>query len=456
MDPVDLRCSGTTPGLLETLTPGLEETHAPLTSAAAVREAHRCLYCYDAPCTHACPTHIDIPGFIKKIATANLLGSAQTILDANLLGATCARVCPVQELCEGSCVLGPSSSPISIGRLQRYAMDYVYERGVQVVAAAPATGRKVAVIGSGPAGLSCAGELARKGHEVTVFEKRDLAGGLSTYGIISLREPVEVALAEAAMIEQLGVTIKTGMELGRDVTLAALQKDFDMVVLSVGLGRSPQLGIPGEEHVLDGLVYVEGSKIPDVPLTIGRQVLVVGAGNTAIDCATIAKRLGAERVTIVYRRSEKEMTAYPHEVEFALKEGIEFRFLAQPVETIVDGGRVVGLRCIQMQLGATDASGRAASTPIPGSEFVLKADQIVKAIGQQKPSIATELGLKAENGYIAVDSDFETSIPGVFAIGDCIRHRGEASTVMAVQDGKMAANALHARLATTETAVAGA
>lgn len=446
MDPLAFGSSGSAPGLQEAL--------APLASAAAVREAHRCLYCYDAPCTHACPTHIDIPGFIKKISTANLIGSAQTILDANLLGATCARVCPVQELCEGSCVLGPSSGPIAIGRLQRYAMDYVYERGVQVVTAGPSTGRKVAVIGSGPAGLSCAGELARKGHTVTVFEKRPLAGGLSTYGIISLREPVEVALAEVAMLEQLGVTIETGVELGTDISLVTLQKDFDMVVLSVGLGRSPDLGIPGEEHLVDGLVYVEGSKVADVPLTIGRQVVVVGAGNTAIDCATIAKRLGAERVTIVYRRSGREMTAYPHEVEFALAEGIEFRFLSQPVEAVLEDGKVAGLRCIQMKLGEPDASGRRTSTPVPGSEFVLPTDQVVKAIGQQKPAIAVALGLKTQGGYIAVDDRFETSTAGVFAIGDCIRHRGEASTVMAVQDGKMAAQALHARLAMNENATA--
>ena len=426
--------------------PTLSETLDPLTRVAALREAHRCLYCYDAPCTHACPTHIDIPGFIKKIATDNLLGSAQTILDANLLGATCSRVCPVQELCEGACVLGASHQPITIGRLQRHAMDHVYSRGIEVVLAAASTGRKIAVIGSGPAGLSCAGELARRGHSVTVFEKRDLPGGLSTYGIISLREPVEVALDEVKMLEKLGVIVKTGFELGRNLQLSELQQQFEMVVLSVGLGQVPLLGIPGEEHVLDGLEYVEGSKVAAEPLVVGRHVVVVGAGNTAIDCATIAKRLGAERVTIVYRRTDREMTAYEHEYEFAKKEGIEFRFLAQPQAVVLEDGRVTSLLCAQMKLGAPDASGRPSPEPVAGQEFVVQADQIVKAIGQKKPAIAALLNLKTINGYIAVDDDFESSVPGVFAIGDCIRSRGEASTVMAVQDGKMAAVALHARL----------
>lgn len=435
---------------------GLQETLDPLTRVAALREAHRCLYCYDAPCTHACPTHIDIPGFIKKIATGNLLGSAQTILDANLLGATCSRVCPVQELCEGACVLGESHQPISIGRLQRHAMDYVYGRGLAVVEVAPDTGHTVAIAGSGPAALSCAGELARRGHRVTIFERRDLAGGLSTYGIISLREPVEVALAEVTMIQQLGVVIETGVELGRDVQLAELQQRFDMVVLSIGLGRTPGLGIAGEEYMLDGLEYVEGSKIAAEPLVVGRQVVVIGAGNTAIDCATIARRLGAERVSIVYRRSEREMTAYRHEYEFAKQEGIEFRFLAQPVEVVVEDGQVAGLVCTQMKLGAPDASGRARAEPVAGSGFLLAADQIVKAIGQQKPALAARLGLKSHNGFIDVDGNFETSLPGVFAIGDCVRSRGNATTVMAVQDGKMAAAVLHARLTADVTSGKGA
>ncbi len=259
---------------------GLVEMFEPLTRVAALREANRCLFCYDAPCTHACPTHIDIPGFIKKIATGNMVGSARTILDANLLGATCARVCPVQELCEGSCVLGDNHQPIAIGRLQRHAMAHVYERGIEVVRAGIPTGHKVAVVGSGPAGLSCAGELARRGHSVTVFERRELPGGLSTYGIIALREPVDVALAEVRMIERLGVTVKTGVELGRDVQLAELQAEFEMVVLSVGLGATAELGIPGEEHIQDGLEYVEGSKVAAEPLRVGRHVIVIGAGNT--------------------------------------------------------------------------------------------------------------------------------------------------------------------------------
>jgi len=255
-------------------THALAEQLSPLTQNAAAIEADRCLYCYDAPCTHACPTHIDIPRFIKKIASNNLRGSAETIFASNLLGATCARVCPVQELCEGACVLGADHKPISIGRLQRYAMDYARDhRSYPVVNASP-TGRSIAVIGAGPAGLSCAGELAKLGHTVTIFEKRTQPGGLSTYGIIALREPVDVALNEARMIEGLGVTIKTGVDFGKDLSLPALQKDFDAVVLSVGLGRTPGLGIEGEEAIIDGLEFIEASKANAASLKVGRNVIV--------------------------------------------------------------------------------------------------------------------------------------------------------------------------------------
>jgi dihydropyrimidine dehydrogenase (NAD+) subunit PreT len=431
----------------------LAEALPPLTSHEALVEANRCLYCYDAPCTHACPTHIDIPRFIKKIATDNLIGSARTILDANLLGATCARVCPVQELCEGACVLGSEHKPIMIGRLQRYAMDYAYAARQDLVRSVPSAGCKIAVIGAGPAGLSCAGELARRGHAVTLFEKRSLGGGLSTYGIIVLREPIDIALAEVDMIRRLGVELKTNYEIERDISFQELQSNYDAVFLSCGLGTTPLLGIPGDEHCIDGLEYIEQSKINRASLRIGRQVVVIGAGNTAIDCATIAKRLGAERVTMIYRRTEQEMTAYPHEYDFIKKEGVEFRFLTQPMRVLLEAGVVIGIECVRTELSGVDRSGRPAPHPVPGSEFVIPTDQIVKAIGQNKPSLARSFWLETVSGFIKVDGDYETSVPGLFAGGDCIRGSGAASTVMAVQDGKLAAHAIHRKL-TTEPVLA--
>jgi dihydropyrimidine dehydrogenase (NAD+) subunit PreT len=429
---------------------GLAEHLPPLTAQEALVEANRCLFCYDAPCTHACPTHIDIPRFIRKITTDNLIGSARTIFEANLLGATCARVCPVQELCEGACVLGAEHKPIMIGRLQRHAMDYAYGRGVSVMKVAQATGRKVAVVGSGPAGLSCAGELARRGHQVTVFERRSLAGGLSTYGIISLREPIEASLAEVRMIERLGVRIERGIELGSGLSLDDLRARFDAVFLGLGLGATPAMGIAGEEHVLDGLAYIELSKLNGAGMTIGRDVAVIGAGNTAIDCATIARRLGAERVTMIYRRTAREMTAYPHEYDFVKREGVEFRFLTQPVGVETENERVTGLRAVRMELGPPDASGRRVPRAVAGSEFTIVTDQVVKAVGQEKPSLAERLGLAMERGYIRVSAEFETSMPGVFAGGDCVRAKNAASTVMAVQDGKLAAAAIHRCVMETE------
>lgn len=411
----------------------LAEHLPPLTNHEALVEANRCLFCYDAPCTKACPTHIDIPRFIKKIATDNLTGSARTILSSNLLGATCARVCPVQELCEGACVLGSEHKPISIGRLQRFAMDNFYSRESLPFTPAPSTGKKVAIIGAGAAGLSCSGELRKFGHAVTIYEKRPLPGGLSTYGIISLREPIEIALAEVEMLKRLGVEVTTGIELCHNISLPELQAKFDAVFLSSGQGYTPQLNIPGEEFILDGLAYVEQSKLNPTNMQIGRNVVIIGAGNTAIDCATIAKRLGslevpASNVTILYRRSAAEMSAYDHEYQFAKNEGIEFRFYTQPSRVILENNAVIGLECLDTQAGTT---------------FLLKTDQIVKAIGQQRPSLAAQLGLQVNRGFIDVNSEYETSIPKLFAGGDCIRAAGNCSTVMAVQDGKLAARAIH-------------
>ena len=430
----------------EELAVRFSDLHPAFDSQSALVESNRCLYCFDAPCTHACPTHIDIPRFIKKIATGNLAGSARAIFEANLLGATCARVCPVQELCEGACVLGADHKPIMIGRLQRYAMDYVYDRNLSVIEVAAPTGKSVAVIGSGPAGLSCAGELARRGHSVTIFERRQLAGGLSTYGIIALREPLEAALVEVNMIERLGVRIEKNAELGRNLDLDEIRARFRAVFLSIGLGTTPAMDIPGEELILDGLHYIEQSKLNNGAMRIGRNVVVIGAGNTAIDCATIAKRLGAEQVTMLYRRTPEEMTAYPHEYEFVKKEGVESRFLAQPVRVLAENGQVKGLTCVRTELGPADASGRRAPRPIEGSDFTICADQVVKAVGQERPGLAAKLGLATEKGFIQVNAEFETSIPGVFAGGDCIRAKNAASTVMAVEDGKLAAMAIHERI----------
>jgi glutamate synthase (NADPH/NADH) small chain len=428
------------------------EYHPPLTDREALIEANRCLFCFDAPCTHACPTHIDIPRFIKKISTRNTLGSARTILESNFLGSTCARVCPVQELCEGACVLGADHKPIQIGRLQRYATDHVMDRGIDVFKPGTPTGKKVAVIGAGPAGLSCAAELAKLGHSVTVLEKKPLAGGLSTYGIVVFREPVEVSLAEVEMVKRLGVEIKTGINVGVDISLENLTSGFDAVFIGVGLGKVPTLGIPGENlpGVVDGIEFIEATKTQKLEtIKVGKRVAVIGAGNTAIDAATIAKRLGAEQVVMVYRRTAMEMTAYDFEYEFAKSEGIEYRFLTAPV-AVKGETHVTGLECIRMQLGAPDASGRPRPEPVPDSNFTLECDMVITAIGQEKQtSLAEQLGLKVEKGYVMVDlQTCQTSRPGVYAGGDCVRLTGDASTVMAVQDGKIAAKGIHSMLET--------
>lgn len=437
-----------------TLEERFQEYHPPLSEREAVTEANRCLFCHDAPCMTACPTHIDIPTFIKKIATGNVKGSARTILESNLLGATCSRVCPVEELCEGACVLAHDHKPIMIGRLQRYAMDYAGQRKIKYFQQGLLNGRKVAVVGAGPAGLSCAGELAKIGFEVTCFERKPLAGGLDTYGIVVFREPVEVSLAEVKMIEDLGVKVKTNVMVGKDVKFEDLVRDYDAVFVGVGLGAVPALETPGEEleGVVDGLEFIEETKIkPLNTIKFGKRVCVIGAGNTAIDCVTIARRLGAERVMIVYRRSEAEMPCYHFEYEFAMREGVTFMLLTQPVEIIGKDGKVEALRCIRMDLGGPDASGRRVPIPIPNSEFVVHCDMVIKAIGQKKhhPVLEKlgEFGVKNSKGYILVDpATNRTDNPKIFAGGDCVRIRGEASTVMAVQDGKIAAKAIYEQL----------
>jgi dihydropyrimidine dehydrogenase (NAD+) subunit PreT len=431
------------------------ELKPPMTRREAKLEANRCLYCFDAPCIKACPTHIDIPTFIKKIATDNVTGAAVTILEANLMGASCSRVCPVEELCEGACVLG-DHQPIQIGRLQRYATDHLYDKGIVPFKPAPTNGKRVAVVGAGPAGLTCAGELAKLGYAVTVFEKNELPGGLSTYGIVVMREPIRVALAEVEFVKKLGVEIRTGVEIGKDVLAERLLSDFDAVFLAAGMGKVPEMQIPGEElaGVTEALSFIAKTKLAEKEglerlkaIPIGKQVVVIGAGNTAIDAATIAKRLGAEQVTIVYRRSEKEMPAYDFEYSFIKNEGAEFRFLTQPVEVLGENGMVVGLKCLKMQLSAPGEDGRRQPIPVPGSEHVIACDQVIKAIGQEKlTSLFTAFGVGLERGYVKVDEHLRTSNPKVFAGGDCIRATGQAMTVTATEDGKQAARSIHAWL----------
>lgn len=441
---------------LEVLEDRFSEIKPPMTYREAKLEANRCLYCFDAPCVQACPTHIDIPLFIRQIATDNATGSAVTILESNLLGATCARVCPVEELCEGACVMGEHHKPIEIGRLQRYATDHLSERGIQPFTPREPNGRRVAVIGAGPAGLSCAGELALEGHDVTVFEKNELPGGLSTYGIVVMREPIRVSLEEVEFIRSLGVKIQTGVEVGVDIPAQQILEEFDAVFLGVGMGRVPDMHIPGEElhGVTEALSFIAASKLAerdglanlrDIPL--GRHVAVIGAGNTAIDAATIAKRLGAERVTIVYRRTDQEMPAYDFEYAFVKNEGVEFRFLSQPVAVLGEDGRVTGLECIRTEVTEPDEDGRRGIRELPGSNYVIECDQVIKAIGQEKlAGVLAGFGVETERGYALIDNQMRTSNPRVFAGGDATKLTGEAMTVTAVQDGKLAARYIHAWL----------
>ncbi|MDN6099027.1 NAD(P)-dependent oxidoreductase [Corynebacterium flavescens] len=421
-----------------------EELHQPFRPEEAQFEAERCLYCADAPCMQACPTHIDIPGFIKKIDTGNVTGSAKTILQANFLGGTCARVCPVEELCEGACVLNKTERPISIGRLQRYATDYSAHKDEALLKAGTPTGKKVLVVGSGPAGLSAAATLAQSGHFVEVWERREMAGGLSTYGIITLREPIEVALHEVKMVEQLGVKVSTNTSLETQEELVRVASEFDAVYLGTGLGKVPGLDFPGADKAVDGLEFIAQFKTAPDSLIPPRRVVVIGAGNTAIDAATTARQCGAQ-ATIIYRRTPGEMTAFDAEYEFATNFGIEFQFLAAPAEILLDeDGEVSGIRGTRMEVDGVDAAGRKRVVPSGEPDVIIPCDMVISAIGQEKYEEENSFGLGLNRGFLDVESFKATGqFENVFAGGDAIRVTGDASTVMAVQDGKLAARAIN-------------
>lgn len=431
------------------------EVEPGLTTREAVEESNRCLYCYDAPCIKACPTGIDIPTFIKKIASGNLLGSAKTIMSSNPVGASCARVCPTEELCEGACVLNHSTKPIMIGNLQRYATDWAIKNEQTLFQPGESNGKTVAVIGGGPAGLAAARELARLGYDVTIFEAAEKAGGLNTYGIVSFRLPQKISYWEVEQVEKLNVKIRTNTVVGKDISVEQITKDFDNIILAVGMAHVPNLGVEGEnlDGVYDAIEFVKATKSGQLSNDlVGKRVVVIGAGNTAIDGATCSVRLGAENVKILYRRTEEEMTAYDFEYEFAKQDGVEFRWLTAPKRIIGDeSGRVTGIECIKMKLGESEKDGRRRPVAIEGSEHVIPVDAIVKAIGQTRHlELIESFGLNHAGGVVKVDQGtLQTSNPKIFACGDVVfgKGLGDAMVVTAAQQGKDVAYAIHKQYA---------
>ncbi|AOI80797.1 NAD(P)-dependent oxidoreductase [Burkholderia sp. NRF60-BP8] len=409
-----------------------------LDPTAAAAAASRCHYCYDAPCVHACPTQIDIPSFIRKIGNGNLKGAAMDILSANPLGGMCARVCPTEILCEGACVRNhQDAQPVAIGALQRHATDWAMQTGAVQFRRAPETGRQVAVVGAGPAGLACAHRLALAGHRVTLFDARPKAGGLNEYGIAAYKTVDDFAQREVEWLLSVGgITLETGVALGRDVTLDALREQHDAVFLAMGLGGVRALAIDGEQlgGVMNAVDFIEqvrqADELANVP--VGRRVVVIGGGNTAIDAAVQSRKLGAERVTMVYRRGVDAMSATWAEREFAQKSGVALVTHAKPVRMAGANGQVTGVEF------------EAAS----GERFTVDADMVLKAIGQTLvPDGIAAMLLTADGARIAVDADRRTALPDVWAGGDCAATDGVDLTVQAVQDGKRAAASIDATLA---------
>jgi glutamate synthase (NADPH/NADH) small chain len=421
----------------------------PLDHKRALVESNRCFYCYDAPCIEACPTSIDIPSFIRSIAVGDAIGSAETILEANIMGGMCARVCPVEILCEDSCVRNHSEDkPVQIGALQRYATDALVAAGKQPFVRAPLSGRRVAVVGGGPAGLSAAHRLSRLGHDVTVYEAREKLGGLNEYGIAAYKTVHDFAQTEVSFILALGgIHVETGKALGRDISLDELRKNYDAVFLAMGLGGVNALGAEGEDlqGVEDAVAYIAKLRQAKdkTSLPVGRKVVVIGGGNTAIDIAIQSKRLGAEDVTLVYRRGPTNMSATHHEQEFAQVNGVKIKHWARPVKLYGHQGAV---REIEFEYTQLDAAGKLMGT---GEKFTLLCDTVFKAIGQT--FVKDPVNGKAKdildltNSKIAVNEDFATSIKGVFAGGDCVE-TGTDLTVQSVADGRDAAIAIDAYL----------
>jgi dihydropyrimidine dehydrogenase (NAD+) subunit PreT len=424
-----------------------EELISPLTNNSAIIEANRCLYCYDSPCMKACPTHIDISSFIKKIATGNLLGSAKTIFNSNWIALTCAKSCPVEDLCEGACVyVEKGEKPIEIGRLQRFAIDNYFSSGMpKLFNIKPKNGKSVGIIGSGPAGLACGAELSLLGYDVQIYESNEVPGGLSTWGIAPYKMSKADSLKEVEMIRELGVNIQTSVTVGETISVEELFDKHNALFIGIGLGESGRLSIPGEvlEGVIGALKFIENVKEENwSSVNVGKRVAVIGAGNTSIDAATEAKRLGAEEVMIVYRRSESEMPANDFEFRLAKNDGIVFHFLTSPIE-ILGNKSVDTIKCIKNKLGEADEQGRRKPIPIPESEFEIHVDMVIYALGQQPKLefINSIPNLKIESNKVLVNTiTYQTSNPKVFAGGDCIN--GGKEVVNAAYDGKQAAHGI--------------
>lgn len=420
-----------------------QDIHPPFENyTAAALEANRCLFCYDAPCMKSCPTSIDVPKFIKQISTENIRGSAHTIFSSNIMGGGCSRVCPVEKLCEGACVYNLlEEEPIQIARLQRYSTDKAFEEKWPLFTRMPSKGKKVAIVGAGPAGLSCAHVLSREGIDVTIFEKEEKAGGLMTYGIAAYKVTPEFCQDEVDYITSLGgIDIQYGKELGRDLSIDSLRASHDAVFLGMGVGLTRKLNIPGEDlegvkDAIDFIYDIRTNAFDRIP--VGNKVAVIGMGMTAIDAATQAKRLGAEEVTLVYRRTQEDMPCTEKELNIAKLDGCKIIWMAAPKEITGTDGKVSGLICDIMRPGVTDIGGRRTTEP-GGQTLFLEIDMLIKATGQLPfQDLVHTSQLEDHKGKISIDERTETSIPGVFAGGDCVN--GGKEVVDAVQAGKEAA-----------------
>ncbi len=426
------------------------DLHPPLTRDEAVTESSRCLYCFDAPCTRSCPTHIDIAGFIRQIMHHNPIGAARTILDANIFGGSCARVCPTEVLCEGACVDNTMlKAPVQIGRLQRFACDTAHEVSMDFYEPGEPTGKRVAVVGAGPAGLTCAHELRKRGHHVVVFEAREVAGGLNTLGIAAYKLTTGFALTEVDRIMRMGIDLRLNHPINGK-QLAGLLTDYDAVFMAVGLGRTAPLKIDGEDlsGVWESLDFIfQTHTKPLDKCEVGRNVIVVGGGNTAMDAANAAAMLGAGTVTLAYRRDAESMPAFQHEYELANRHNVHMEWNAQPQCVLGENGRVTGVRFVRTQL---EGKGRRAKLHlIEGSEFTIDADMVIKALGQEALvdflKSVPQLELSSSGRVVVDPATRATSVPKLFAGGDCQVDAGE-EVVNAVESGKTAAAEIHSLL----------